>query len=344
MVVTIAAPASRRLITVMAAGAAGLVAAIVLGIGLLGAGGAPIAQTAAARLLSLLDPTAGTGAIRLHIWKDTLGLIASRPLVGYGPDNFGLVFPSFQTGSWSRLSLIDESHSELLQIAATQGVIGLAAFAWLCIVFARLWWKGRNQMMAGGILGACAGYLITVLVNFSVVPAALPFWLFLGAAAVILQGEAAPGQAPQRAGRPLHLAAGLLTVAVLALPAVAVPYIADARLHDALTAFAAGDQGRAVSLVTDARSLQPQQPLYAAAAGNVAMAGSDWSRARDAYRTAASLGSFDPSVFRQLAIADGHLGLHDEAVAAAKRSVELNRFDPRNLAVLQALTSGAKPA
>jgi hypothetical protein len=27
------------------------------------------------------------------------------------------------------------------------------------------------------------------------------------------------------------------------------------------------------------------------------------------------------------------------AIAAAKRSVELNRFDPRNLAVLQAVTS-----
>jgi O-antigen ligase len=190
MIVIVATRPSRRRVMVMAGAAVGLVAAMLAAIALLGAGGAPIAQATAARFLSLFDPTAGTGAIRLHIWKDTLGLIASRPLLGYGPDNFGLVFPAFQTGYWSRLSLIDESHSEVLQIAATQGFVGLAAFAWLCIAFVRLWWRGRHQMLAGGILGACVGYVLTLLVNFSTVPAALPFWIFLGAAAFIVQGDA----------------------------------------------------------------------------------------------------------------------------------------------------------
>jgi putative inorganic carbon (HCO3(-)) transporter len=332
---------SRRRVMVMAGAAAGLIAAILLAIAFLGAGGAPIAQTTAARILSLLDPTAGTGAIRLHIWKDTLGLIASRPLVGYGPDNFGLVFPTFQTGSWSRLSLIDESHSELLQIAATQGILGLAPFAWLCIAFLRLWWRGRKQMLANGILGACVGYLLTLLVNFSVVPAALPFWIFLGAGTAILQGDAesgAPTHTPHH-GRPLWLAAGLFAAALLSVVAIGLPSVADSRLHDSLIASAAGDRGRAAILAGDARGLQPQEQVYAATAGNLAMTDADWTAARDAYMTAAKLGSFDPSVFRQLAIADDHLGLHAEAVVAAERSVELNRFDPRNVAVLQAVTS-----
>jgi O-antigen ligase len=344
MIVIAATKPSRRRVMIMAGAAVGLVAAMVAAIAVLGSGGSPIAQATTARLLSLLDPAAGTGAIRLHIWKDTLGLIASRPLVGYGPDNFGLVFPAFQTGSWSRMSLIDESHSELLQVAATQGVLGLAAFAWLCVAFARLWWRGRNQLLAGGILGACVGYVLTLLVNFSTVPAALPFWIFLGAGAVILQGDKeskALIEAPHARGRPLPLAAGLIVLAVLAPFAIAGPYAADSRLHDALTEFVAGNHGRAAALAADARSLQPQQQLYAAAAGNIAMASADWTAARDDYMTAARLGSFDPSVFRQLAVADDHLGLHAEAVAAAKRSVELNRFDPRNLAVLQTLTSTA---
>jgi putative inorganic carbon (HCO3(-)) transporter len=189
MIVIAATKPSRRRVLVMAAAAVGLVAAMVAAIALLGSGGAPIAQATAARVLTLLDPTAGTGAIRLHIWKDTLGLIASRPLLGYGPDNFGLVFPAFQTGYWPRLSLIDESHSELLQIVATQGFVGLAAFAWLCIAFVRLWWTGRDQLLAAGVLGGCVGYLLTLLVNFSTVPAALPFWIFLGASAVLLHGD-----------------------------------------------------------------------------------------------------------------------------------------------------------
>jgi O-antigen ligase len=341
MIVIATAGPSHRHFMAMAGAAAGLITAIVLAIALFGPGGSPIAQSTADRFLSLLDPTGGTGAIRLHIWKDTLGLIASRPLVGYGPDNFGLVFPMFQTGSWSGLSLIDESHSELLQIAATQGILGLAAFAWLSIAFVRFWWKGRNQILASGILGACVGYLLTLLVNFSVVPAALPFWIFLGASAAMLQGDTesrAPTHAPYHS-RPLWLVAGLLAAALLSVVAIGLPYVADTRLHDAFTAFAAGDRGRAGSLAAEARSLQPQEQMYAAAAGNIAMADADWARAREAFMTAAGLGSFDPSVFRQLAIADDHLGLHAEAVVAAERSVELNRFDPRNLAVLQTVTS-----
>jgi O-antigen ligase len=341
MIVIATARPSRRLVMVMAGAGGGLIAAIVLTTAALGAGGVPIAQSATARLLSLLDPTAGTGAIRLHIWKDTLGMIASRPLVGYGPDNFGLVFPAFQTGSWSPL-LIDESHSVLLQVMATQGIFGLAAFAWLGIAFVRLWWSGRNHVFAGGVVGAGVAYLLTLLVNFSTVPAALPFWIFLGAAAVILQGDAAPRPAPHqshhRLGRPLQLAGGLLVLAVTAVGAIAMPYAADSDLHDSMAALAAGDRVGAASLAADARVLQPQQQMYAAAAGNVAMADSDWTAAREAFMTAASLGSFDASVFRQLAIADEHLGFQAEAVVAAKRSVELNRFDPRNLAELETVT------
>jgi putative inorganic carbon (HCO3(-)) transporter len=203
VIVIVAARPSRRRVVVMVAVAAGLVAAMPAAIALLGAGGASIGQAAAARAFTLLDPTSGTGAIRLHIWKDTLGLIASRPLLGYGPDNFGIVFPAFQTRNWSRLSVIDESHSEVLQIAATQGFVGLAAFAWLCISFVRIWWRGRNRILAGGVLGACIGYLLTLLVNFSTVPAALPFWIFLGAATFMLQGDddsrkAVPVSGPHR--------------------------------------------------------------------------------------------------------------------------------------------------
>jgi hypothetical protein len=196
-------------------------------------------------------------------------------------------------------------------------------------------------MLASGILGACVGYLLTLLVNFSVVPSALPFWIFLGAGVVILQGDAEsprPTHTPHH-GRPLWLVAGLLAAALLSVVAIGLPGVADTRLHDSLSASAAGDRVRAARLAADARGLQPQQQLYAATAGNLAMTDASWIAAREAFMTAAGLGSFDPSVFRQLAIADDHLGLHAEAVAAAERSVELNRFDPRNLAVLQAVTS-----
>jgi hypothetical protein len=120
----------------------------------------------------------------------------------------------------------------------------------------------------------------------------------------------------------------------MSLPMVALPYVADTRFHEAMTTFMSGYRGRAIAAVQESRAADPQEPLYAAEAGNLAMAGTDWAVARDGYLRAAELGSFNPAVFRQLAIADRNLGLHAEAVAAARRSVELGRFEPQNLALL----------
>ena len=345
VVLAVRRPSLRR-VSVVAGTAVGLVAVIAVVVALLGTGGPQIAQSTSARLASLADPTAGSGATRLHIWSDTLAMIASRPVTGYGPDNFGLVFPRFQTGPWAGSQIIDESHSELLQVGATQGLIGIAAFGWLCFAVLRMCWNPHGNVYAGAVLGACAAYLITNLVNFSVVPAALPFWLFLGAATALLQGGEQP-EAPTRAGRRARLplaASGLIALAAVSVAAIALPYLGDTRLHAGLNAFAAGDIGRASGLVSQAGGVQPQEALYAAVAGNVAMADGDWAAARDAYMRAARLGSFDPSVFRQLAIADERLGLQAEAVAAARRSVELGGFDSRNRAVLaEVLAQPAAP-
>src|SRR5215472_6724465 len=80
----------------------------------------PSTGQVAARLASLADPGSGSAATRLHIWHDSLSLIAHRPLTGYGPDSFGLVYPRFQTGDWTGGPLIDKAHSDLVQLAATQ--------------------------------------------------------------------------------------------------------------------------------------------------------------------------------------------------------------------------------
>jgi len=54
---------------------------------------------------------------------------------------------------------------------------------------------------------------------------------------------------------------------------------------------------------------------------------------------AARLGAFSPAAFRYLALADDALGRSLEAVAAARRAVELDRYDPQNQAVLNKVTS-----
>ena len=63
----------------------------------------------------------------------------------------------------------------------------------------------------------------------------------------------------------------------------------------------------------------------------------DWATAREAYRTAARLGSYSPEMYRDLAIVEEHFGDHAAALAAARRAVELDRFDPDSQALLAKL-------
>ncbi|MBO0728080.1 MAG: O-antigen ligase family protein, partial [Acidimicrobiaceae bacterium] len=135
-----------------------------------------------ARASSLADPTVGTGGTRLQIWGDTLHLIAARPVAGWGPDTFGLVFPSFQTGDWTPGAQIDRAHSDLLDVASSQGLLGVGAYLWLLGAIALAFWRGRRRQGSMAAAGAVAAYFVSMLVNFAWVPATAPFWLVLAAA------------------------------------------------------------------------------------------------------------------------------------------------------------------
>jgi putative inorganic carbon (HCO3(-)) transporter len=153
-----------------------------LGMALLAGLGPAWVRALLARAASLADPTQGSGATRLHIWADTLRLVAARPWVGWGPDTFGLVFPRFQTGDWAPGMLIDKAHSDLLQVAATQGVLGAIAYAGIAAAFVAAFWRGRRTPGAVAMLAAWLAYQVPLQLDFSWLPSAAPAWLLMGAA------------------------------------------------------------------------------------------------------------------------------------------------------------------
>jgi tetratricopeptide (TPR) repeat protein len=100
--------------------------------------------------------------------------------------------------------------------------------------------------------------------------------------------------------------------------------------------------------VPSARRLNPHESAYAVAAGNLALdlrfgniqgPKADLAAARAAYQEAVDMGTTNPVAFRGLAIADFRLGDARGAIDAARRAVELNRFDLANLALLRSLQS-----
>jgi O-antigen ligase len=303
-------------------------------------GGLGLERALEARARSVLDLTSWQ-ASRLHIWHDSVTLIASRPVFGYGPDNVGLVFPLFQTGNWAPLpgglaQPIDKAHAETLQVAATQGLVGLGAYVFMIVAFIRAYWKGRRNRMALPIFVGWLGYQVTLQLNFSAPPAAMPFWIFAGAAIEMwtLQPRIVTFQLP---GQRRAISVGGVVIASLlavGLLWVVLPYVADTRLLSAVRADFSGHPDQAVPLARQARDLWPRESVYAVEVGNLAFERGDWAAARSAYMDASELGTYNPAVYRNLALSDQHLGRLGEAHAAARKAVELDRFDPANRALL----------
>lgn len=334
-----------RVMTWRHAGVAAAVAVLLAGgvalVGL-GGGGLPLQHSIGARAASLQDLEAGSAATRLHIWRDTLRLIASRPITGYGPDNFGLVFPRFQTGDWTPGFLIDRAHAEVLDVAATQGLLGVAAYLWLLAAFVAAWWRGRGLPLATAMFGGWLAFQVSEQVNFSFVPAAVLYWLFAAASVRAWAETAKPwSRALGAVGRAVAGPALAVAIGLAAVSLVARPYLADAAYFEGLGWEVGGDPRQAAILVGTARGLAPEQSAYPVEAGDLALrldakgcpgAGADWAAARSAYLDAAQAGTFDPDAYRRLAIADAKLGRLRDATSAAREALALGPFDAANRA------------
>jgi tetratricopeptide (TPR) repeat protein len=275
---------------------------------------------------------------RPAVWRASLQLIASRPLLGYGPDTFGLVFPHFQIANLHQQW--DKAHAETLQVAATQGVVGLAAYVLLLAAFVRAFWRGRRNAGAAAIFAAWVAYTATLQLNFSTLAAAFPFWVF-AAAAMELWG-ATHISANRALGTSRLVTASGLAGIVMLLAAIAtgvvLPYLADTRVLVAVNADYAGRNRDALVPAQQARVLGPRESVYAVEVGNVLFERSDWAGAREAYGEAAALGTYNRFVYRNLALADRNLGRLAEARVAAGQAVELDRFDAGNQALLAQLS------
>lgn len=145
------------------------------------------------------DPTAIPGDIRqrVYIWRRTLSAIAARPLLGWGPDALRLrversdpdalaAFPDLQKVD---AFYIDRAHNEVLQVAATTGLIGLAAYMWLVGgVVVTLWrslLRTSQPLVAVSILAGAAGLLAAIQFQPTSLGVSAGLWSFLGVAAAL---------------------------------------------------------------------------------------------------------------------------------------------------------------
>ncbi len=177
---------------------------------------------------SLLHVGESLETSRLHIWRPTLEIIKSNPLLGVGLDNFKTAFPYY---SGIEFNLIDgmfmssrTAHNELLQTAATTGFLGLAAYLGVLAAFGFMWWKAYRssgpdvQWLLMGVMSAAAAFHVQNIFSFGV--AAINFlWFILLAAVQNFYPKSAPETGSDLYSRPFSYfkktALGILLVLIL---------------------------------------------------------------------------------------------------------------------------------
>jgi O-antigen ligase len=330
-----------------------LVAALVLSVAIVGsrpsASGANLAQAFIGRVASSTNVGSGSVASRLNTWRDLPALIAARPILGWGPDTFGLAYPLYQSSNRGG-EFFDKPHQETLGIAAAEGIVGLAAYLWMVVAFVGAFWRGRHLVGAVALFGGWIAYMVSIQVDFSWIPTAIPFWLLTACAVVTFTPKVEPlriATFPRRIAAPA-VAIGAAALMLLLIPGVVLPYLADTKYY---ATQAAADLHTARATIAQARQLARYEATYAVEAGVYALnldqngnpaPDADLLAAREAFETAGRLGGFSPEMFQLLAVVDERIGDHAAAVAAARRALELDRFDPASQKLVARLT-GQQP-
>jgi len=91
----------------------------------------------AAETASLADGSVG---IRIETWKAAISAVADRPILGWGPDTYGLVSPGYETQRFIDLAgpvIEDNSHSILVQTALSSGIPAALLLLFMVILLVR---------------------------------------------------------------------------------------------------------------------------------------------------------------------------------------------------------------
>ena len=275
----------------------------------------------------------GSTAARLSIWHAAVDLIAQRPLLGYGPETTGIVFPRVYPPELIYLQgrdyFVDRAHNLALDWTLTAGIPGLLAYALLLITFCFVIVQalGRPQStqrraLLIATLSAVLGNAANNLTSFDVTPTATATWLLMGMGAAL----AAP-PSPSLAAAPAHRNAWRWAFVV---------------------ALCAGI-GAAIWQI----NVRPLQADIAARASHLHAQAGDWAKAAAAADRAAAHWPIEPAhqllrsqAYWQRAVADPAGALHwlaqaEDALQAAR---QLRPLDPLVwLNTAQFYTSAARP-
>ena len=140
------------------------------------------------------DLEKGTLGIRIRIWEGTWRMILRRPLVGWGPGTFLVIYPKYRVPEYflnpHAVNATDHAHNEFLEMWSETGIVGIFLFILLIVFSIQQGNKGirrTHPFLYSGIVSGVWAILINNLfgVNFRY---ASTFFLFFTYLAILNLG------------------------------------------------------------------------------------------------------------------------------------------------------------
>lgn len=148
--------------------------------------------------------------IRVEYWKATIATFSHLPFFGTGPDGLKRYMGEFRPDSYVVLlgeeNKLDAAHNIALQVAATLGTVGLGlwlvVFVGAVVLLTRRLILGpvSSPVLAAGISGALAAYLVQGMVSIDMLPLICLGWVLAGVSIAYSRSEVSGAQivdAPQ---------------------------------------------------------------------------------------------------------------------------------------------------
>ena len=171
---------------------------------------------------------------RVLSWQAGLRGFAEKPILGWGPENFIVIWGRHLDPTAQPSEIHDQAHSKPVEELSTKGALGLAAYlalwgAMMWVLYRRVRHRDHPEQRLILFVGAtAAGYFIQNLFLFDTPATVLSFMVLLAYVVRLEQEDApsaAPGDAPARRGATArdeepdigwYAAIGLATAAVVA--------------------------------------------------------------------------------------------------------------------------------
>lgn len=260
-----------------------------------------------------------------------IGAFIDRPLVGHGPDNFGVIYPRYRPATASPLIGQDSAHSSLLQALATTGLLGaLGLVAVAALTLLLLWRATATHAVAGPLLAGAAAYWAQSLVALGSVSIDWVGWVAAGGAASLTHAV--------DARRQRRIATVVQAAAVAAGVALALTgYAALQAGRESYSARSGGASDRALQAASRAVELDRGRAEYWFTLGQVHGQRRALAEAAVAYRGAAERAPYVSAYWSNLAVTladlvvrgDQSLGGKGAALDAARRAIEADPASPR---------------